>query len=76
MRKTIAAVIGYSGFLAGFVTAGYYAYFMWSQDWGPMGTRGHNLMFVLMLFGAIVVYFVTLIAFGFVAVAIDKELGK
>ena len=41
-----------------------------------MGTRGHNLMFVLMLFGAIVIYFVTLMAFGFVAVTIDKELGK
>ena len=76
MRKMIAMVFGYAGFLAGFVTAGYYAYFMWTQDWGPMGTRGHNLMFVLMLFGTIAVYFFTLLFFGIVATTIDKDLGK
>ena len=64
------------GLPRGFRNRRLHAYFMWSQDWGPMGTRGHNLMFVLMLFGAIVIYFVTLMAFGFVAVTIDKELGK
>jgi len=76
MRKTIAMALAGSGFIAGFVTAGYYAYFMWSQDWGPMGTRGHNLMFVLMLFGAIAIYFFTLILFAFVAYYVDRDYGK
>ena len=55
MRKAIAAGLIWAGFAAGFAATAYYVYFMWTQDWGPMMTRGHNLMLVLMLFGSILV---------------------
>lgn len=76
MRRMIAMGLVGLGFLAGAAGTATYVYWMWMQDWGPMGTRGHNLMFVLMLFGAVAVFFGVLIASAFIAVTIDKDLGK
>jgi hypothetical protein len=76
MRKMIAAGFMWTGFVAGFAATAAYVYWMWLQDWGPMGTRGHNLMLVLMLFGAVAVFLVALFVFGMIAVTIDKDLGK
>lgn len=75
MRKRIAEVMIGLGFLAGAGAAGFFAYYMWGLDWGPMGTRGHNLMFVTMLFGTIVVFFVVLFVFAWLATFVDPEMG-
>jgi len=76
MRKTIGAGLMWTGFAAAFAATGYYIYFMWGLDWGPMMTRGHNLMLVLMLFGSIIVFVAVLAVFGFLATTIDKDLGS
>jgi len=49
---------------------------MWTQDWGPMMTRGHNLMLVLMLFGSILVFFAVFVLFAMIAGTIDKDAGN
>jgi hypothetical protein len=76
MRKTIAQGFIGAGFLAAFAATAYYIYFMWTQDWGPMMTRGHNLMLVLMLFGSVAVFLLVLVPFGYIATIIDEDLGK
>ena len=76
MRSMIANGFVALGFVAGAVAAAYYGYVMWGLDWGPQGTRGHNLMFVLMMFGAIAVFVLVLILFGLVAAMIDPQFGR
>jgi len=76
MRKAIAAGLIWAGFAAGFAATAYYVYFMWTQDWGPMMTRGHNLMLVLMLFGSILVFFAVFVLFAMIAGTIDKDAGN
>jgi hypothetical protein len=76
MRKAIGAGLMWSGLAAAIAATGYYVYFMWEQDWGPMMTRGHNLMLVLMLFGSLVVFLAVWAIFGFLATTIDQDLGK
>ena len=75
MRKAIGAGLMWTGLAAAVAATGYYIYFMWGLDWGPMMTRGHNLMLVLMLFGSVAVFLVVWGIFGFLATTIDKDLG-
>jgi len=75
MRKRISTLLMIAGFAGGAAAALYYAYFMWTQDWGPMFTRGHNLMLVLMLLGTIFVFLGVLFIFGMIAAWIDPKMG-
>lgn len=64
------------GFAGGAAASAYYVYVMWGLDWGPMMTRGHNLMLVLTMFGSVFVFLIVLLLFGYVATLIDPDLGK
>ena len=75
MRKAIGTGLMWTGFVAAFAATAYYIYFMWGLDWGPMMTRGHNLMLVLLLFGSVIVFVVVVGIFSFLATTIDKDLG-
>jgi hypothetical protein len=57
MRGTIATILAYVGFICSFFAAVYFAYWIWELDWG-VSTRGRALMFLAMVFGTIIVFFV------------------
>ncbi len=75
MRKRISTILMGTGFVGGAMAAVTYIYFMWTQDWGPMFTRGHNLMLVLTLFGTVFVFLAVLAVFGMIAAWIDPKMG-
>ena len=76
MRKRLATAWMIMTLAVSAAAALYYAYFMWEQDWGPMMTRGHNLMLVLMLFGTVFVFLSVLMVLGMIATWIDPKMGS
>lgn len=75
MRKKQSTAPMACGFAAVTAAAGFYAYVVWGLDWGPMMTRGHNLMLVLTMFGMVFVFLIVVMLFGYIATWIDPELG-
>jgi hypothetical protein len=72
MRATIARILGYIGFICSFLAGIYWVYWICQFDWG-VSTRGRALMFLVMVFGAIIVFFVGYFSSLYAAVAIDRD---
>jgi hypothetical protein len=72
MRRTIAGIFAYVGFIASFIAAILWAYWIWQFEWGG-SPRGRALMFLAMVFGAIIVFFVGYFSTFYAADAIDRD---
>ena len=72
MRGTIATIFAYVGLISSFLVAVYWAYWIWQFDWGA-STRGRGLMFLIMTFGAIIVFLVGYFATLYASAAIDGD---
>ena len=70
MRGILAVIFAYAGRIGSFAAAVYWAYWIWSFDWGG-STRVRALMFLAMVFGAIFVFFVGYFTTVYAADAID-----
>ena len=72
MRATIATIFAYAGFIGSFVAAVYYAHWIWQLDWGG-SPRARALMFMAMVFGSIIVFFVGYFASFYASAAISGD---
>jgi hypothetical protein len=72
MRATIATIFLWAGFIASFVVAVCFAYWIWQLDWG-VSPRGRGLMFLAMIFGSIIVFFVGYFATFYASAAIAGD---
>ena len=72
MRKIIAKIVAYVGFIGSVGVAGLWGYYIWELDWG-VSTRGRAIMFLLMTFGALIVFVVGYFAALYAATVIDRE---
>jgi hypothetical protein len=71
MRGTIAIIVAYAGRIGSFIAAIYWVLWIWQFDWGG-APRVRALMFLAMVFGAIIVFFVGYFATVCAADAIDR----
>jgi hypothetical protein len=74
MRSTIAAIFGYAGFVASFLAAVYWVYWIWQFDWSG-STRVRALFFLAMVFGAIIVFLARYFASLYASDAINPDTG-
>jgi hypothetical protein len=72
MRGIIATIFAYVGFIGSFMVAAYWAYWIWQLEWG-VSTRGRALMFLAMVFGAIIVFLVGYFATLYASAAINRD---
>jgi hypothetical protein len=72
MREKIAMIVMCAGFIGSFVLAAYWAYWIWQFDWGG-SPRARALMFMAMVFGAIIVFFAGYFATFYASDAIDED---
>jgi O-antigen/teichoic acid export membrane protein len=72
MREKIATIVTFAGFIGSFVLAVYWAYWIWQLDWGG-SPRTRALMFMAMVFGAIIVFLVGYFATFYASDAIDED---
>jgi ABC-type spermidine/putrescine transport system permease subunit II len=72
VRKWIAGILAYAGFIASFIAAIYWAYWIWELEWGGQ-TRVRALMFLAMVFGSIIVFFVGYFTTIYATDAIDHD---
>ena len=72
MRKMIAKIVAYVGLIGSFTVAVLWAYWIWQLEWG-VSTRGRALMFMAMVFGTIIVFFVGYFATLYASDAIDQD---
>jgi len=72
MREMIAVIFAYAGRIASLVAAVYWAYWIWQFDWGG-ATRVRALMFLAMVFGAIIVFLVGYFLTIYATDAIDSD---
>jgi hypothetical protein len=56
MRELIAKTIAVLGVICAFAVAGLWAYFVWTNDWGQLGTRGRGLWLMGLTMGTILVF--------------------
>jgi hypothetical protein len=72
MRGVIAVIFAYAGRIGSFLAAVYWAYWIWGFDWSG-GARVRALMFLAMVFGAIIVFFVGYFATVYAADAVGGD---
>ena len=60
MRELIAKTIAVLGAICAFAVAGLWAYFVWTNDWGQLGTwtRGRGLWLMGLTTGTILVFII------------------
>ena len=56
MRELMAKTIAVLGVISAFAVAGLWAYFVWTNDWGHLGTRGRGLWLMGLTTGTILVF--------------------
>jgi ABC-type spermidine/putrescine transport system permease subunit II len=72
VRKSLSVILAYAGFVASFIAAVYWAYWIWELEWGGQ-TRVRALMFLAMVFGSIIVFFVGYFTSIYASDAIDRD---
>jgi hypothetical protein len=72
MRSTMAAILGYAGFVGSLIAAVYWVYWIWQFDWGG-SARVRALFFLAMVFGAIIVFLTGYFASLYASDAIDPD---
>jgi hypothetical protein len=72
MRKILPEILLFFGLVGSLTAAVFWVYWIWHLEWG-VSTRGRALMFMAMIFGAIVVFFTGYFTTFYAAAAIDQD---